>query len=89
MKRRIWVTGPEIYNKYLIKKRNICSTALNKTSVIFISEKRDFATVRDVVLFDFKSNQWIEYPEVPKIPNDNLASVKCSCSITFKKDGSR
>ena len=68
---------PETAIASMVNEKNVCLTALNQTSVLFIGMGQ---SMQEVLLYDFAKDSWFQLEDTPKkIP-------WCTSSSAHEKD---
>ena len=66
LKKESWIEGPEMPKTAIasmVKDKNVCITALNRTSVLFIGMGQ---SMQEVLLYDFAKDSWFQLKDTPR-----------------------
>ena len=80
LKKESWIEGPEMPKTVIastVKDKNVCITALNRTSVLFIGMGQ---SMQEVLLYDFAKDSWFQLKDTPK------KILWCTSSSAHEKD---
>ena len=63
LKKESWIEGPDLPKTVMNSTSNVCITALNRTSALFIGMGQ---SKQEVLLYDFAKDSWFQLEDTPK-----------------------
>ena len=80
LKRGLWFDGPKLPDVLMATQSMYCTTALNRTSAIFIGVD---TSRKGVFVYNFETSIWSQMLELPR------EIEWCSCSSSHNKDNNQ